>query len=299
MNFMPTRSTEQVQQIAQASESEGKIELAQTSEARELINMVLTAFFAIFRRDLHVIISDPADFLIPTLLQPLFYLFVFGKVLSSIGATTPSFTANLLPGIVALTIVTTAFQGITIPLAVDLGFAHEIDDRLLAPISIPLVAIEKILFAALRGLFAGTLIFPLAFLILGSGFQMRTDSLGTVVGIIILAAFAGAAFGIAVGTLINPERMTMMLALIFTPLIFTGCTFYPWNSLDAIKWFQIFTLVNPLTYASEGLRGAMVPSIQGHQLPTLDLGWVILGLSTTFIVFLLIGLRTFSRRVVS
>lgn len=128
---------------------------------------------------------------------------------------------------------------------------------------------------------------------------MRTDALGTVIAVMVLAAFAGAAFGITIGTLLKPESMNVMIVLIFTPLVFTGCTFYSWSVLNSIEWFQIFTLINPLTYASEGLRYAMVPSIHGHQPPTLDLVWVILGLSVTFLVFLVMGLKTFARRAVS
>ena len=43
-----------------------------------------------------------------------------------------SFAAVLLPSIVLLTIALTALQGVTLPLVLDLGFAREIDDRLLA-----------------------------------------------------------------------------------------------------------------------------------------------------------------------
>ena len=82
-------------------------------------------------------------------------------------------------------------------------------------------------------------------------------------------------------------------------LIFTGCTYYPWGRLDTIKWFQIITLFNPLTYAAEGLRYAMVPTINGHAIPTLGIGWVILGLSVTFVVFLYLGIRTFRGRVIN
>jgi len=64
------------------------------------------------------------------------------KVLPSIGFARPGFAAVLLPGIVALTVVTTALQGVTLPLVLDLGFAREIDDRLLAPLPVSLVAVE-------------------------------------------------------------------------------------------------------------------------------------------------------------
>lgn len=259
----------------------------------------MTAFWAILLRDITVTGREFIAFLLQVLIQPLFFLFIFGTVLTKIGIAEKGFGALLLPGIVALTIVTTALQGVTLPLVLDLGFAREIDDRLLAPLPVSLVAIEKVLFAAIRGLIAGVVIFPMAPLILGNEFQMRSDTIGVIIVVMILTALAGAALGLTIGTLVKPEQIGLMFSLILTPLLFTGCVQYPWTTLSAIRWFQIITLFNPLTYASEGLRHAMVPSVHGHTLPTLWLGWVILGLSVTFLGFFFIGLRTFRRRVVS
>ncbi len=39
---------------------------------------------------------------------------------------------------------------------------------------------------------------------------------------------------------------------VLTPLLFTGCVQYPWPSLTHLRWFQVVTLFNPITYASEG-----------------------------------------------
>src|SRR5215472_10801245 len=135
----------------------------------------LTAFLAILRRDLLVTVRDFIPFLLQTLLQPLFFLFIFGAVLPKIGLARAGFGSVLLPGIVALTALTAALQGVTLPLVLDLGFAREIDDRLLSPLPVSMVAVEKIIFAALRGIIAGLVIFPLARWILGTEFQVRTD----------------------------------------------------------------------------------------------------------------------------
>jgi ABC-2 type transport system permease protein len=270
-----------------------------TTRTKSRISVAGAAFLAILNRDIVVTGRDFISFLLQVLLQPLFFLFIFGKVLPSIGFARAGFAAVLLPGIVALTVVTTALQGVTLPLVLDLGFAREIDDRLLAPLPVSLVAVEKVLFAAMRGLVAGAIIFPLAYWILGNGFSVRTDAIGVIIGIMVLTAFAGACLGLTIGTSVKPEQIGLMFSLIFTPLIFTGCTYYPWGSLDSIKWFQIITLFNPLTYAAEGLRFAMVPTFNGHTLPTLALGWVILGLSVTVVVFFILGLRIFRSRVVN
>ncbi len=54
-----------------------------------------------------------------------------------------------------------------------------------------------------------------------------------------------------------------------------------------------------MTYASEGLRYAMVPAFHGQPFPTLAMGWVLLGLSVTFVLFLILGIRTFNSKVVN
>ena len=276
-----------------------------TPVAREKTRVALatTAFLAILRRDTTVTGREFIAFLMQVLIQPLFFLFIFGKVLPGIGLASSSFGALLLPGIVSLTVLLAAMQGVTLPLVLDLGFAREIDDRLLAPLPVSLVALEKVLFAALRGIVAGAVIFPLAYWILGSGYDVRGDRIGVLIGMIVLIAFAGATFGLTIGTIIKPEQIGLMFSLILTPMLFLGCTYFPWGSLGSIKWFQIVTLFNPLTYGSEGMRYAMVPPvvIAGHTVtvPTLDMQWVLLALGGTIVAFYLIGTRTFRRRVVN
>jgi ABC-2 type transport system permease protein len=263
------------------------------------LTLAINAFFAILRRDIVVTGRDLIAFLAQVLLQPLFFLFIFGKVLPGIGLASSGFGALLLPGIVGLTTVLAAMQGVALPLVLDLGFAREIDDRLLAPMPDVLVALEKIVFAVLRGLIAGGIIFPLAVWILGSEYNVRSDRIALLILLLVLAALVGACLGLFLGTSIRPEQIGLMFSLILTPLLFTGCTYYPWAGLDSLKWFQIVTLFNPLTYADEGIRYAMVPSVHGLQIPTLDLQWVFLGLSVSIVVFFILGTRTFLRRVVS
>jgi len=259
-----------------------------------------TAFLAILRRDLLVTRREFGTFLVQMLIQPLFFLFIFGKVLPQIGFTQPGYAAVLLPGIVAMTIVTTAIQGVALPLVIDLGFAREIEDRLLAPLPIQGVAVEKVLFAAVRGLIAGAAIFPLAWLILGDNYAVRSDRIPALIGVMILTAFAGAAFGLTLGTIVSPQQIGLMFSMIFAPLLFTGCTYYPWGHLDSIRWFQIVTLFNPMTYASEGLRRAMIPIVPGQPIDDmLPYTWVVAGLGVTIVVFTVWGIRLFKHRVVS
>ena len=73
------------------------------------------------RRDLVVTGREFVPFLLQALMQPLFFLFIFGKVLPGIGLAAGNFAALMLPGIVALTGMIAAMQGVTLPLVLDLG----------------------------------------------------------------------------------------------------------------------------------------------------------------------------------
>ena len=253
----------------------------------------LRAFGALCARDLWVTVRhEPIGFLSQALLQPLFFLFVFGRVLPEIGAARGGYGTSLLPGIMALTLVLTALQNTALPLVIEFSFTKEIEDRLLAPLPVWAVAAQKMLVAAARGIVAALLIFPLGALILPGGLHLVGASWGSLAAILAVGSIIAAAVGLVLGTAVAPQRISVVFALVLTPLIFTGCTFYPWTSLSHLRWFQVVTLVNPLTYVSEGMRGALTA------LPHLAPGWVALGLGVSLIVFALAGTLGFIRRAV-
>lgn len=260
--------------------------------------LAINAVRAIAQRDLVVTAREIVQFLLQAMIQPLFFLFIFGKVLPGIGLAANGFAALLLPGIVSLSGLLAAIQGVTLPLVLDLGYAREIDDRLLAPLPVWMVAAEKVFFGTLRGAFAAACIFPMALVILGPDFTVRTDRIGMLILMVLMTGATGATIGMLIGTIVRAEFISLMFALIFTPLIFTGCTYYPWAALGRIRWFQILTLANPLTYCSEGLRYAMVKSGGGTAFPTLDIRVVVVALIVGIGACFYLGLRMFLKRVI-
>ncbi len=249
-------------------------------------------FMAVLWRDVFVTGRELPVFLAQVILQPLFMLFVFGKVLASLGYTRPGYTHLLFPGVVALTALLTALQSTALPLVLEFSFTKEIEDRLLAPIPTALVAVEKMVFAAMRALIAAVCMFPIGVLILGS-VPWRAEGAAEFVVILVLGSLVGAAMGLTMGTLVPPSRISIAFSLVLTPLLFTGCSQYPWPTLDSLRWFQIVTLVNPLTYVSEGMRGALVPNVP-HIRP-----WVcVVALVVSLALFSAIGIWGFIRRAI-
>ncbi|MFF7995595.1 ABC transporter permease [Kitasatospora xanthocidica] len=261
--------------------------------------LAMTAFWAILRRDILVTSRGFVAFLVQSFMQPLLYLFVFGVVLPEIGIAAPGYGALLLPGIVTLTVFLSAVQGIMLPLSLDLGFTREIDDRLLAPTPVGAIVLEKILFATLRGLISAAILFPLAYWILGDEYRVQSGSIPLMIGLILLTAILGSAVGLVFGTIVPAEHIALAFAGVFTPMLFTGCLQYPWAALHDLPIFRVVTLINPLTYSSEGLRYAMVPlGENGAHTPSLALGWVLLGLIGFAALFFQLGLKSFKFKAI-
>src|SRR5260370_29521560 len=113
----------------------------------------ITPFGAIFARvggDIYVTGRELPIVLAQVVLQPLFLLFVFGKILTQLGYAQHGYAQVLFPGLVALASVLTGLQSTAFPLVIEFSYTNEIEDRLLAPLPIGMVAIEKEVMAALR-----------------------------------------------------------------------------------------------------------------------------------------------------
>jgi len=250
------------------------------------------AFLAVLHRDLYVTGKELPAFLAQVILQPLFLLFVFGKVLSSLGYTQHGYADLLFPGLLALTAVLTAMQTLAFPLVAEFGWTREIEDRLLAPMPTSFVAAEKVLFAVLRALVATLIMIPVGILILGS-IPWRWSGTPLFVAGLLLGALVGAGFGLLLGTLVQPQRINLLFSLVFTPLLFTSCSQYPWPSLSELRWFQVVTAANPMTYVSEALRGALVPEV-----PHIEPWICLLVLAFAVTTLLAVGVRGFYRRAI-
>ncbi|GAA1941061.1 ABC transporter permease [Kitasatospora viridis] len=233
-------------------------EITETARARTEFGPVTRTFLAVLWRDVYTTSRRPTGFLLQVVVQPLLLFFVFGKVLSEAGITRGDFGATLLPGVMALNAVLVALENTAMPLIMDFSWSGEIEDRLLAPLPGSLVAVAKMLFGTLCGLFAGLVMAPIGFLVLGTAGWPLTAWPGLLL-ILLLGSATGAGAGLMLGTIVSPDRIGVTFSLVMAPLTFTGSVQYPWSSLGHLRWFQVVSAVNPLTYVSEGLRAAALP----------------------------------------
>ncbi|MGA8433081.1 MAG: ABC transporter permease [Candidatus Sulfotelmatobacter sp.] len=250
-------------------------------------------FFAMLARDAHVARRNAMVLMFQTFLQPLMFVFIFGKVMVRSGYMPEAYKSLLLPGIMAISMVFTGVWAVAMPLIAEFQFTREIEDRLLAPMEISWVAVEKVLAGALQALVAGLVVLPAAWVILRP-IPFDLSSPLTFACITVLVSLFSACGGLALGCSINQQHIGLMFSMVLTPLIFFGCTYYPWSALAAFPILQKAVLINPLVYASEGLRGTLVP--QFSHLPLLA---VIIALAAFDALLLAVGLRQFRNKAVS
>jgi ABC-2 type transport system permease protein len=251
-------------------------------------------FLALLSRDAHVARRNFIPLLLQTFLQPMMFVFIFGRVMVSSGYMPAAYKSLLLPGIMAISMVFTGVWAVAMPLIAEFQFTREIEDRLLAPIEISWLAIEKVFFGTLQALVAGLVVIPTAWLLLRPGVDLNLHSPLSFACVTLLVALFSACGGLALGCSISQNHIGLMFSMVLTPMIFFGCTYYPWSALAHFPILQKIVLINPLVYASEGLRGTLVP-----QFPHLPLPAVLIALTIFDIGFLTAGLRQFHRKAVS
>jgi ABC-2 type transport system permease protein len=264
------------------------------------VRAALQATGGLMVRDARVLRRELYAFLSRTIMQPLLFVFVFAYVFPRIGqgiggsgGTGVDFATVLVPGLVAVAII---FQGITavaLPLSTEFGGTKEIEDRVMAPVPVQVVALEKVLFGAVQSILAGLVVLPMVLLIPASPVELTVTSWPLLLVVAVLSSLLSGALGLALGTFVNPRQIGLMFSLVVLPLTFLGAVYYPWSSLEAVRWLQVAVLVNPLVYVSEGLRAALTPTVD-TMAPTAFLG----ALTLATAALLAVGMRGFVRRTV-
>lgn len=233
------------------------------SDRRSIVASVL----GLWARDFRVLRREWLPFMLRTVMNPVLSVFVFTYVLPRTGQQLPvaagagNMATVLVPGLVAVAMVFTAIAAVALPLSIELGATREIEDRVMAPVPLATVPLAKVAFGAFQGALAGAVVFPIITALPATAVHVHVASWPTLIVMAVLASWTAAALGLFLGTVVRPQHIGLMFAVILTPLMFLGCVYYPWASLSAIPWLKALVLINPLVYMSEGLRIALTPDV--------------------------------------
>ncbi len=275
---------------------------SESSPVSDTAKLYLHAFWGLMLRDFRVLRREIGPFIIRVAMNPLLFLFVFTYIFPRIGQSFGSTSASgamnfgtvLLPGLMAVAIMFTGIAAVALPLSTEFGITREIDDRVMCPLPVAGVAMEKICFSALQSILSALIVFPLAYFIPAQPVHVHIGSYLLLGAVIVLSSLVSGALGLTIGTSVEPRQIGLIFSVVVVPITFLGCVYYPWALLSHVRWLQYAVLFNPIVYMSEGLRAALTPALP--HMPS----WLILAALALSLLLLLgsVGIRGFLRRVI-
>ncbi|MCB0880307.1 MAG: ABC transporter permease [Thermoleophilia bacterium] len=241
----------------------------------------------IYRRQMRLSLRQPA-WLFFALVQPVFYLVLFGPLLEQV-AKTPSFPSGdpwrvFVPGlIVQLGIFGTLFVGFGLIEEIRSGV---VDRMRVSPISRVALLMGHVLRDATVLMVQATILVLVA---LPFGLSLTWPAVvGGLVAVILLAiSFASVSYGIAMVAK-DEEPLVGLLNLIGPPLLLLSGILLPMTLAPA--WLQHVSDANPIKHVVEGLRDMFAGDFWST-----TIGWGLLAAIGTAIVCVAGAVRAFQR----
>ncbi|MGB9637308.1 MAG: ABC transporter permease [Microgenomates group bacterium] len=192
--------------------------------------------------------------MIGSLAQPLLFLFAlgfgFGPIYQRAGGG--NYLQFLTPGIVAMTVMTTAvFSGIEIIWDRQFGFLKE---TLVAPVSRLQIMLGRTLGGATVALIQGLIVLLIS---LFFGFQSKVFLLPLAFLSMFLIALFFTGLGTAIASVLEDfQGFQLIMQFLIMPLFFLSGALFPLQGLP--KVFTVVASVNPLSFGVDGLRSSLV-----------------------------------------
>ena len=186
-----------------------------------------------------------------SLVNPILYLVAFGYGLGGgISFEGYNYLAFVMPGIIALTAMSSSYGGAGLKLHVDRLFYKCFDEYLMSPISLFSLAIGKTLIGVVRGLIS-----TVAILIVGVLISPTLIISPLFVLVLVSSFFVFSFLGVLVGLWAKSHQdMGTFSTLVILPMTFLSGTFFSLSQLpEAVK---AVLYMFPLTHSSQCLRAA-------------------------------------------
>ncbi|MCL2136206.1 MAG: ABC transporter permease [Coriobacteriia bacterium] len=180
---------------------------------------------------------------------PLLYLIAFGwGIGSAVQVDGVSYTAFVIPGIVALNSMTNSYSWVANDINLSRIYAKTFEAVMVAPIKMSVYAFTRISTSAFRGLYSALLILLIAF-----AFQIPLPLDWYFFLVLLLNCYVFATIGFIVGLLVDSHAdMAKISNFVITPMSFLCGTFFPLERFP-IALRTAFNLL-PLSQAVSGMR---------------------------------------------
>ncbi len=223
--------------------------------------------------------------------EPVFYLLSIGIGLGALvgevadGGQTLDYTSFVAPGLLAASAMNGVMYDITFNIFWRLRYGRAYDAILATPVGVPDVALGEILVALMRGVLyaAGFLVVMLGLGLVHSWWALLALPAAT------LVAFAFAAVGLALTTVMRHSQDSQLVQLALLPLFLFSTTFYPLSEYPA--GVQVLVALTPLYHGIELVRALTTGEVDARVLGTVAY------LAAMSAAFLVVATRRLERRL--
>jgi ABC-2 type transport system permease protein len=219
----------------------------------------------LFNKYLKISIRTPLWSLF-NLIQPLIWLIIFGQLFRNM-AQLPGFPADsymdfFVPGVLIMTVLFgSSWSGVSLLREVRAG---SIDKLLVAPIQRISIVLSRVMHAAFQVVIQTVIILVVAAAI---GTDVNFAPLSLLAGLLVILflgiAFAALSNGLAI-LLQREEPLVVMGNLMTLPLMFFSTAMVPESFMP--KWIAAVATVNPINYAVEAVRAALIGTVDTNAL---------------------------------
>src|SRR5208282_5043512 len=216
----------------------------------------LEGFYALWYREIKVFTREKSR-VVSSLVTPLLWMVVFGGGLgSAVSVSGMNYQVFIFPGILTMTILfSSVFFGLYIVWDKKIDFFKEV---LVAPLSRTTIFAGKMMGGSIDALLQGSAMLLFG-IILGVKYSVMNVILAFVFMFVLAAALVS--LGLILGS--NMESVggfQLVISFLVFPMFFFSGALFPIGNLP--HYLLVFTLIDPVTYAVDGLRGVLLGTAQ-------------------------------------
>src|SRR3990167_361315 len=211
------------------------------------------SFYTMLRKDIVRMFRIWVQTFLPSVITAVLYFSVFGAILGSrIGEMQGvDYMSFVVPGLVMLAIVTSAYANTSFMFFSSKFFARSIDEILVSPTPPWLLIGGFVAGGVVRGVLVGALVLIVSLFFTGLAFTIYNALV--IFGFALLTAVVFALAGLINGIYAKSiDGINLVPTFVLTPLVYLGGIFYSVHTLP--DWWQYITYANPLFYLINGFR---------------------------------------------
>jgi ABC-2 type transport system permease protein len=216
----------------------------------------LEGFYALWYREIKVFTREKSR-IVSSLFTPLLWIIVFGGGLgSAISLGGVNYQVFIFPGILTMTILfSSVFFGLYIVWDKKIDFFKEV---LVAPLSRTTIFAGKMVGGSIDAILQGCAMLLFGIL-LGINYTVITVAISFLFMFILASALVS--LGLIIGSnMESVEGFQLVVSFLVFPMFFFSGALFPIKNLPT--YLVVFTALDPVTYAVDGLRGVLLGTSQ-------------------------------------